>query len=699
MSGWLTLPPDVSAHGVSCLWPAIWQGTIGLLVVWLICGLMPRMPARFQCWMWRLALLKFMVTLLWRVPLAVPLLPAVAAPPAETATLIKALPAASSTIPVPSTSGVGRPVGATLLPLLLTGLGVVWVVGVAWQGGCLIRGWLALRRFRRRCRTLACDGLTQDLRMLCKAYGVRRPPLLLEHENAGSPLLLGILRPAIIMPSGLLSALGSNQCRMALAHELAHIKRHDLAWSLVAAVVRAVFVFHPLVWWASRRLELSQEIAADQFVLTSFDQELGTYAEMLLAVANQPQSRGLAPVLSAGTVGRYQTLKRRFTAMKSFHPTSRGGVVASGILVSLSAIPGVVPWRLVAADAPASAAAQISAPSSIAKSVTVFPIGLNSRTVRAGVPADMAKNVAELVGLFLERGGVKEIEIADAQFSPPEKGDQAKVSEAFGRFVQSRNLKTEYALYGEFVGTPVTGVNEIRLIVVDRQGKVVLSELRDRQQLAQHGEKKLDPMLASYYMVCRLQGLWGLADPNRKDAPEGKMARLWNEKSGLPPKNEQQAMQSRLNMLKQKIKTTTVAVYPVRISGTSDAPLAERLAEMLTNAGLGRALAVNTDPKLQIQGSPNQTRILFDTARAFQAFLHKNPPEADYALLAAYGIGHSADGKSRVSGAQFVLCDRSGDWVLLDLKNDHHPDFQRINPQSPDDCNRLVIEAMKNDLR
>ena len=242
-----------------------------------------------------------------------------------------------------------------LLPLLLTVLFLAWLVGVAWQAVRLIRGWLAMRRFRRRCRTLCSDELTQHLRTLCKAYAIRRPPLLLEHEGAGSPLLLGILRPAIVMPSGLLSAFGSEQYRMAIAHELAHIKRHDLAWSLVAAVVRMVFVFHPLVWWASWRLDVSQEIAADQFVLTSFGKELCTYAEMLLAVASQPQPNGLVPVLSAGTVGRYQTLKRRIAAMKSFHPTSRGVVVASAILVVLVAMFGIVPWRLVAADAPQSA--------------------------------------------------------------------------------------------------------------------------------------------------------------------------------------------------------------------------------------------------------------------------------------------------------------------------------------------------------
>ncbi len=699
MSGWFTLLPDVSAQGVGCLWRATWQGSIGFLVVWLVCGLMPRMRARFQCWLWRLALLKFLVVLLCRGPLVVPLLPAVAEPSVHMTTPLGAVPAVGGAIHAQSVSDVAGPQTAGLLPLLLTVLFVAWLAGVAWQGGRLIRGWLTMQRFRRHCRTLASDELTQHLQMLCKAYAVRRPPPLLEHEGVGSPLLLGILRPAIVMPSGLLSALGAERCRLALAHELAHIKRHDLAWSLVAAVARMVFVFHPLVWWALRRLEVAQEIAADQFVLTSFRKDICTYAEMLLAVANQPQPNGLIPVLRAGTVGRYQTLKRRITAMKSFHPTSRGVVVASVILVFLGATVGIVPWRLAAADAPPSAASQVPASSSIAQSVTVFPIVLNSGAPIPGVPAEMSETLVRVVGLMLERGGMKEIEIANAKFIPPQDADLAKVAAAFGRFVRSQKLSTEYALYGQFIGTPGKGVNEIRLVVVDRRGKVVLSELRDRGQLSRLGEERVDPMIASYHLVSRLRPLWGLADSNRKDVPEGKMAKLIAEKSGLPSKAEQEAMQSRLKTLKQTVKTSTIAVF-VQVSGKgSDAKAADALAEMLTHDGIGRAEAIGAELKFEIKPSINQSRIISDTAKAFQKFLRKNPPTADYALLADYGIGRSADGKTVLGGVGLILCDCNGDWVLVTGRNSHQPDFQQINPHSSDDCNRLVVGVMKHDLR
>ena len=284
-----------------------------------------------------------------------------------------------------------------------------------------------------------------------------------------------------------------------------------------------------------------------------------------------------------------------------------------------------------------------------AKSVTVFPIVLNSGKPIHGVAPDMSKNLAELVGLFLERGGVKEIEIADAQFLRQK--EIAWIS--WPRRLASscdRDLGTELALYGQFLGTPGKGVNEIRLVVVDRQGKVVFSERRDQQQLSQLGEKKVDPMIASYHLVCRLEGPLGLADPNRKDAPQGKMATLWAEKSALPPQTEQEAMKSRLEGLKKTLKASTIAVFPVHVLGKSDEPLAGRLAKMLAKAGFRSVEPASAELKLDIKPSTNQLRIAWEIARTFQNYLRKNPPAADYALLADYRIGRTADGKTAVGG-------------------------------------------------
>lgn len=58
------------------MWRACWQGGLVVVAVWTICRLLPSMPARFQCWLWRLAILKFMVVLLVPWFFNLPLLPA-----------------------------------------------------------------------------------------------------------------------------------------------------------------------------------------------------------------------------------------------------------------------------------------------------------------------------------------------------------------------------------------------------------------------------------------------------------------------------------------------------------------------------------------------------------------------------------------------------------------------------------------------
>lgn len=336
-----------------------------------------------------------------------------------------------------------------------------------------------------------------------------------------------------------------------------------------------------------------------------------------------------------------------------------------------------------------------------AQSVTVFPVVLGSGAPLAGVPADMSKNIAELVGLMLERGGMKQIEIADATFTPPEGDDLAKTAEAFGEFVKPQNLATDYALLGQYLRTPGKGVDEIRLVVTDRQGIVVLTERLDHEQLAAkhaRGDNNVCLMLASHYAVGQLREFWKLADPNRRDAPQGKMAKLWNEKSALPPETERDAVKPRLDALKKNLDASTIAVFPIRGLDANSPTTAEQLAVMLTKAGLGRAKAVDTAVNFEIQPTTNQTRAIWDVARVFREYLRKHPPEADYALLATYRLGRLPDGKSIVGGIELTLCDRNGDWVLVTLRNSHHADFQQINPQSADDCNRLLIEILKTSL-
>ncbi len=73
-----------------------------------------------------------------------------------------------------------------------------------------------------------------------------------------------------------------------------------------------------------------------------------------------------------------------------------------------------------------------------------------------------------------------------------------------------------------------------------------------------------------------------------------------------------------------------------------------------------------------------------------------SPHQADYALLADYRMRPAV---GRAWTVHFVIRDRDGEWVIVDYQNNHHDDFQSIDPKTTDDCGRLVAKRLVGYLR
>ena len=137
---------------------------------------------------------------------------------------------------------------------------------------------------------------------------------------------------------------------MVLGHELAHIRRADLLWRFAASIVRAVFFFHPLTWLIERRLTVLQEIAADQLAIAHQKHDPVSYGKLLVSVVGKLGPAGLPSILSMGTAGSVETLKKRLAAMKRTGCASGRIIATSIILLAGVVLVGLVPWRLVAAE-------------------------------------------------------------------------------------------------------------------------------------------------------------------------------------------------------------------------------------------------------------------------------------------------------------------------------------------------------------
>ena len=220
-------------------------------------------------------------------------------------------------------------------------LAALWAVGVGLQlARFALQLWQA-RRAVRDAEPLEDGAAPRLLNQLCAQLGVSRRPALLVSPDATSPQLVGILRPAILLPA---DGLDDAELRLAIAHELHHLKRRDLWLGLVPGAVRAVFFFHPLAWLAHREYLVSRELACDAGVLELHGASPRAYGRLLLRLATGHAWLGSASAAAAPT---FPVLKRRLSMLKPSPSSSRRWPV---LVFGLAAL-ALVPFKLVAQPA------------------------------------------------------------------------------------------------------------------------------------------------------------------------------------------------------------------------------------------------------------------------------------------------------------------------------------------------------------
>ncbi len=143
----------------------------------------------------------------------------------------------------------------------------VWLLAVlslGWAVGVIRFAWavLGLRRCVAGSRPIEDKRLLRIAGELIAALEHRGTVAFRESTTAGLPATVGFLRPSILLPCGW-RAWSEDECRVVLAHELAHIRSGDFAKRLAGQLCVLVHFFHPIAHWLMARLKLQQELAAD----------------------------------------------------------------------------------------------------------------------------------------------------------------------------------------------------------------------------------------------------------------------------------------------------------------------------------------------------------------------------------------------------------------------------------------------------
>ena len=180
----------------------------------------------------------------------------------------------------------------------------IWIAGTIGFLSFSVFGFFALRRLRKLSLPAPVGIQKAVNEILSKQHRFKKISLVVS-PLVSSPVMWGIFRPVIALPAKSLDW-SSEQIRLVLLHELAHVARKDGAALVLRRCLIAIHWFNPLAWMLCRNLESLAEEACDGLVLHNGSSPT-KYAELLFSMARGRHSNWVLPIAVSGT----QTLETR----------------------------------------------------------------------------------------------------------------------------------------------------------------------------------------------------------------------------------------------------------------------------------------------------------------------------------------------------------------------------------------------------
>lgn len=225
---------------------------------------------------------------------------------------------------------------AERLELLVPWIIAIWGTGVVVLSIWNLGGWIAAQRLKVLGIRPAGAEVAALVERLARQLRISRPVRALQSMLADTPLVIGWLRPVVLIPGSVLTGLSPAQLEAVLAHELAHVRRHDYLVNLFQVVIETLLFYHPAVWWISRRIRLEREQCCDDVALTVCNDRCA-YAGSLAALEEVRLNRPLA-MAATGSGGAQLLMRVQRVLGVGDDVRRRGARAVAAMLVLLVAV-------------------------------------------------------------------------------------------------------------------------------------------------------------------------------------------------------------------------------------------------------------------------------------------------------------------------------------------------------------------------
>lgn len=227
---------------------------------------------------------------------------------------------------------------ATLLQQCIPWMVAFWATGVCLFALRPLLGIHSMWTLRRQATAVPQDLQTRFERLLIN-HSVGRHTRLLRSVVASVPMVLGFVRPVVIVPVACLSQLSARELEAILLHELAHLRRYDDWFNLIQVLIETLFFYHPALWWISNQIRIERENCCDDFVVAADRRNSKHLATALLSLETGCQALTGQAALHA-TDGELVTRVRRLVGAEHVSPGWLGKLgpmcLVVGLAISLS---------------------------------------------------------------------------------------------------------------------------------------------------------------------------------------------------------------------------------------------------------------------------------------------------------------------------------------------------------------------------
>ncbi len=218
---------------------------------------------------------------------------------------------------------------ATILAVVVA----AWLCGLAVMVARLAAGCWQVRRLRQALVAEPASRWQDASDAIARRLGLRRLVLVVDSHRVDTPAVIGWLRPVIVLPIAAMASLAPAQVEAILAHELAHIRRHDFLVNMLQAIGETLLFYHPAVWWISGRIRAEREHCCDD-VAVQVCGDAVTYAAALTELASSSLARP-ALAMAAANGSLVARVRRLLRPAADDAPRTSSRAVIGALLVTL----------------------------------------------------------------------------------------------------------------------------------------------------------------------------------------------------------------------------------------------------------------------------------------------------------------------------------------------------------------------------